>query len=300
MAKPSKSTNYLGNPNLKRSGVSANWTQDQVDEWMRCSGDQVYFIEKYMKIINVDEGLVSFNLRDYQKEMLDAMCNNRFSIIGTARQAGKSTTTCGALLHYIIFNADKTVAILANKGETAREILGKIQLAYQHLPKWIQHGVVEWNKGSFELENGSRVLAAATSSDSIRGYSINWLFIDECAHIENWDEFFTSTFPTISSGKTTKVTLVSTPKGLNHFYKLWKDSEENRNDYKRVLVTWHKIPGRDQKWKDMTLAAMGHDTDKFAQEHECIFGATRVTVRDTITGEIKDVTIEQLYIECEA
>jgi hypothetical protein len=262
---------YNGNPNLKRAGVEMEWTPELVAEWMKCAEDPVYFIETYMKIINVDEGLVSFKLRDYQKEMLDAMINERYTIIGTARQAGKSTTTCGFILHYIIFNQEKTVALLANKGDTAREILGKVQLAYQHLPKWLQHGVEEWNKGSFVLENGSRVIATATSSDNIRGFSINLLFIDEAAHIENWDEFFASVFPTISSGTSTKVVLVSTPKGLNHFYKIWKDSEEGRNSYKRVLVTWKRIPGRDEQWRLDTLAAMAFDADKFAQEHEVEF-----------------------------
>lgn len=258
---------YQGNINLKRAGIGVNWTPELVAEWLKCSKDPVYFIESYMKIIHIDHGLVSFKLRDYQLEMLDAMVNNRYTIIGTARQAGKSTTTCGYILWYILFHPEKTVALLANKGDTAREILTKIQLAYQHLPKWIQHGVVEWNKGSFVLENGSRVLATATSSDNIRGYTINLLFIDEAAHIENWDDFFASVFPTISSGQSSKTVLVSTPKGLNHFYKIWVDSIEGRNSYKRVMVTYDKIPGRDEKWKNETLAAMGFDQDKFAQEH---------------------------------
>ena len=258
---------YQGNALLKRAGVEIEWTEELVAEYIRCRDDPVYFIETYMKIVHIDLGLVPFKLRDYQLEMLDAMVNERYTIIGTARQAGKSTTTCGFILWYIIFNAEKTVALLANKGETAREIMGKIQLAYQHLPKWLQQGVGEWNKGSVELENGSRVIATATSADNIRGYTINLLFIDEAAHIENWEEFFASVFPTISSGQSSKVVLVSTPKGLNHFYKIWIDSIEGRNSYKRVLVTWDKIPGRDEKWRLDTLAAMGFDNDKFAQEH---------------------------------
>ena len=166
---------YNGNPNIKRSGISIEWTQDLIQEYMRCAQDVVYFTETYMKIINVDKGLVSFKLYDYQKRMLASMADNRYTIIATARQAGKSTTTCAFILWYIIFHPEKTVALLANKGETAREILGRVQLAYQHLPKWLQQGVVEWNKGSFELENNSRVLAGATSGDAIRGYSINLL-----------------------------------------------------------------------------------------------------------------------------
>jgi len=178
-----------------------------------------------------------------------------------------STTTCGFILWYILFNSEKVVALLANKGETAREILGKIQLAYQHLPKWLQQGVVEWNKGSFVLENNSRVIASATSSDNIRGFSINLLFIDEAAFIENWDAFFTSVYPTISSGLSTKVVLVSTPNGLNHFYQIWQNAHEGVNNYKPIKVTWDNVPGRDDNWKRDTLASMNFDTEKFEQEY---------------------------------
>lgn len=262
---------YQGNSLLKRSGIQINWTKELVEEYIKCSKNPIYFIETYMKIISIDDGLINFKLRDYQKEMICSMSDNRYTIIATARQAGKSTTTCGFILWYIIFHADKTVALLANKGETAREILGRVQLAYEHLPKWLQQGIVEFNKGSFLLENNSRVIAAATSASAIRGYSINLLFIDEAAHIFNWNEFFTSVFPTISSGSKSKIVLVSTPNGLNHFYKLWHDSEENRNSYNRIRVSWESVPGRDDSWKDETLAAMAYDYDKFRQEHEVEF-----------------------------
>jgi hypothetical protein len=258
---------YNGNANLKRANQDIDWTPDMVAEYVKCSQDPVYFTEKYMKIINVDKGLMNFELYDYQKDMLMSMADNRFTIIATARQAGKSTTTCAFILWYIIFNAEKTVALLANKGDTAREILGRVQLAYQHLPKWLQQGVKEWNKGSFELENDSRVIAAATSSDAIRGYSINLLFIDEAAFIDNWDEFFTSVYPTISSGTESKIVLVSTPNGLNHFYSIWKGAEETKNQYNPIKVLWYDVPGRDDKWKDDTLAAMNFDNQKFEQEY---------------------------------
>ena len=262
---------YLGNSNLKKSGISVDWTPELVQEYIRCSRDPVYFCETYMKIINVDEGLVPFNMYSYQKEMITSMADNRYTVITTARQTGKSTTTCGFILWYILFHGEKTVALLANKGDTAREILGKVQLAYEHLPKWLQQGVTEWNKGSFVLENNSRVIAAATSASAIRGYAINMLFIDEAAFIENWDEFFTSVFPTISSGKSTKIVLVSTPNGLNHFHKIWDDAEQERNNYNAIKVMWYDVPGRDQAWYDDTLSAMGGDLDKFAQEHGCEF-----------------------------
>ena len=258
---------YLGNPNLKRSGVSVQWTPELVQEYIKCKHDIVYFVKTYMKIININKGLINFIPYPYQEEMLKTMAAERYTVIATARQAGKSTTTCGFILWYIIFHADKTVALLANKGETAREILGRIQLAYQHLPKWLQQGVKEWNKGSFELENNSRVIAAATSSNNIRGFSINLLFIDEAAFIENWDEFFTSVYPTISSGTDSKIVLVSTPNGLNHFYQIWQNAAEKRNNYKPIKVMWHDVPGRDDNWKKDTIAAMNFDTEKFDQEY---------------------------------
>ncbi len=262
---------YLGNPLLKKANQSIEWTPELVEEYVKCSQDVVYFTENYMQIINVDEGLVPFKMYDYQKEMVKSFANNRNTIVTTARQAGKSTTTCAFILWYILFNKEVKVALLANKGDTAREILGRIQLAYQHLPKWLQQGIVEWNKGSLELENNSKVIASATSASGIRGHSINLLFIDEAAFIDNWDEFFTSVYPTISSGKETKMILVSTPNGMNHFHKTWVNAREGRNGYHNILVKWQDVPGRDEKWRQDTLASMNFDIEKFSQEYEAEF-----------------------------
>jgi len=262
---------YNGNINLKKENTPIEWTMDQLLEYRKCSLDPLYFTETYMKIIHVDYGLISFKLYDYQKTMMSAMFNNRDVIITTARQTGKSTTTCAYILWYILFHTEKTVALLANKGETAREILSKIKLGYQHLPKWMQQGISVWNEGSIDLENGSRVIACSTSSDAIRGYAINMLFIDEAAHIDNWDEFFTSTAPTISSGQTTKTILVSTPFGLNHFYKMFEEALRGDNDYIPIKVMWDQVPGRDDEWKRKTLSQMGGDVEKFEQEHCCSF-----------------------------
>jgi hypothetical protein len=262
---------FGGNILLKKINTAIEWTPELVEEYIRCSNDPIYFIETYVKIISVNEGLVSFKLYDYQKVMIRSFQENRFNIVTTARQSGKSTTTCGFILWYILFNKDKTVALLANKGDTAQEILGRIEFAYQHLPKWLQQGIKVWNKRSFELENNSRVLASATSADAIRGYSINLLFIDEAAFIDNWDEFFTSVFPTISSGTESKVVLVSTPNGLNHFYKTWVHALDGTNGYKAIKVHWTEVPGRDEKWKDETLASMNFDHEKFGQEYEVEF-----------------------------
>lgn len=287
---------YRGNTRLKRTGVAIEWTEERISEYVKCAEDPVYFTENYMRIINVDDGLVSFNLYDYQKDILRSFKDNRFTIITTARQAGKSTTTCAFILWYILFHSEKVVALLANKADVAREILGRVQLAYQYLPQWLQHGVKEWNKGSFVLENDSRVLAAATSSDSIRGYSINFLFIDECAHIENWDEFYTSTFPTISSGKTTKIGLVSTPCGLNHFYEIWENANKRsdgehlgKNGFYPIKVMWQQVPGRDEKWKEMTLAGMNFNYEKFRQEYENEFlGSSGTLIAGWKLQELKE------------
>jgi hypothetical protein len=262
---------YNGNVLLKRANQNIEWTPELIQEWVKCSEDPIYFIENHMKIITLNDGLQNFKPYPYQRDMIHSFVENRYTIVTTARQAGKSTTTCGFILWYIIFHADKTVALLANKGETAREILGRVQLAYQHLPQWLQQGIKEWNKGSFVLENNSRVIAAATSASAIRGYTINLLFIDEAAHIDNWDEFFTSVYPTISSGTDSKIVLVSTPNGLNHFYSTWVNAQEGRNGYNPILVNWEAVPGRDEKWKQNTLAGMNFDIEKFDQEMNCEF-----------------------------
>ena len=288
---------YNGNPLLKRSGVEVQWTPELIEEYVKCANNVEYFVETYMQIINVDKGLIPFKPYAYQKKMLRTMAKERYTIIATARQAGKSTTTCGFILWYILFHPEKTVALLANKGDTAREILGRIQLAYQHLPDWLQQGVTEWNKGSFELENNSRVIAAATSSDNIRGYSINLLFIDEASFVDNWDSFFTSVFPTITSGTETKVVLVSTPNGLNHFYKTWEGAKRGDNGYVPILVHWTDVPGRDEAWKQATLAGMNFDTEKFAQEYEVSFIGSSSTL---IAGwKLKELVHQHPIVENE-
>lgn len=269
---------YLGNPLLKKARKQIQWTPDMVQEFLRCSQDPIYFAERYIKIVHVDRGLIPIALYDYQKEIIDKLQNNRRVTVVTSRQAGKTTTAAAIILHYILFNEHKTVALLANKGDAAREILERIKLAYEALPNWLQSGVVEWNKGSIELENGCKVLAAATSSSAIRGKSISLLYIDEAAFVENWDEFFASVFPTISSGETTKILFTSTPNGLNHFYKTCEGAKSGTNGYAFVEVPWQQVPGRGEEWRKETLAAMDFDIEKFAQEFECTFQGSSGTL----------------------
>lgn len=262
---------YNGNVNIKRKGMTIEFNQEMVAEYLKCAKDATYFSEKYIKIVHVDHGLIPIKMYDYQKDIVEAITNNRRVTVNTSRQAGKTTTAVAVILHYVLFNDHKTVALLANKGDAAREILDRIKIAYEALPKWMQQGVIEWNKGSVEFENGCKIIAGATSSSAIRGKSISFLYIDETAFVENWDEFFASVFPTISSGQTTKILFTSTPNGLNHFYKTCEGAKEGRNGYIFIEVPWQKVPGRDDRWKDETLAAMDHDYQKFSQEFECQF-----------------------------
>jgi len=246
---------YRDNPLLKKVGVEHQYTEEQVQEYIKCSKDPVYFCINYIKIVNVDEGLMSFRMWDFQKEMINLFKDNRFVITKCPRQVGKTTTTVGYLLWATIFTDAQNVAVLANKGALARDILAKYQLAYENLPQWLQQGVVTWNKGNVELENGSKVIAASTSSSAIRGGSFNIVFLDEFAFVPNniANEFFNSVYPVISSGKTSKIIIVSTPNGMNLFYKLWMDSLEKRNDYKNFEIHWSMVPGRDEKWKEETI-----------------------------------------------
>lgn len=260
---------YNGNPLLKKARKKIAWTQEQVQEWLKCANDPIYFAEKYIKIVHVDRGFIPIVLYDYQKEIIEKLQNNRRVTVVTSRQAGKTTTAAAIILHYILFNDHKTVALLANKGDAAREILERVKNAYEALPDWLQQGVEEWNKGSISLENGCKVIAAATSSSAIRGKSISLLYIDEAAFVDNWDEFFASVFPTISSGETTKILFTSTPNGLNHFYKTCMGAKEGTNGYQYVEVPWQQVPGRGEEWRKETLAAMDFDHEKFAQEFEC-------------------------------
>ena len=262
---------YLGNQNIKGKGAKMQFTPEMIQEWLKCAKDPIYFSENYIKIVHVDHGLIPMRMYDYQKEIVEAITHNRRVTVNTSRQAGKTTTAVAVILHYVLFNDHKTCALLANKGDSAREILDRIKIAYESLPKWMQQGVIEWNKGSVEFENGCKVIAGSTSSSAIRGKSISFLYIDETAFVENWDEFFASVFPTISSGKTTKILFTSTPKGLNHFYKTCEGAKTNKNGYIYIEVPWHKVPGRDAAWKKETLEGMDFDLEKFAQEFECAF-----------------------------
>ena len=262
---------YKGSPNLKAANVQIQFTPEQIEEWLKCKDDPVYFTKNYIKIVSLDEGLVPFKMWDFQENMIRRFHENRFNIAKLPRQTGKSTTVVSYLLHYALFNDNVNIGILANKLSTSRELLGRLQLAYENLPQWMQQGIVSWNKGSLELENGSKIMAASTSSSAVRGMSFNIIFLDEFAFVPTHiaEQFFSSVYPTISSGKSTKVIIISTPNGMNMFYKLWHDAERGKNQYITTEVHWSQVPGRDAKWKEQTIA--NTSLRQFTQEFECEF-----------------------------
>jgi hypothetical protein len=262
---------YLGNPNLKKIAEEIEWTPELLKEYMKCAQDPIYFAKNYIKIVHVDKGLVPFEMYTYQENITRKITDNRRVAVLTARQSGKTTTAMAVILHYILFNEFKTVAILANKGDAAREVMARVKLAFEALPKWLQQGVEEWNKGNIALENGCQVLAGTTSSSAIRGKSVNFLYLDEVAFIEGYDEFFASVYPTISSGESTKLLMTSTPNGLNHFWKTCKGAKEGTNGYEYEEVMWNDVPGRDESWRKETIEALDHDEEKFNQEYCCQF-----------------------------
>lgn len=260
---------YLNKPDLPSTAARRQFTKKQLLEIQRCRDDIEYFAETYFTIVDVDIGKMLIPLYPYQKKLIKKFQNNRFNIVTQSRQSGKTTAVTVYILHYMLFNKDKRIAILANKGSTARKILGRIKLAYSILPNFLKEAVVEWNKGSVELGNGTRVEATATSAGSISGDSVSLLFIDEVAKIENWEEFYASTYPTISSGKETKIIMVSTAKGLNHYYHLWKKALDGVSGFVPTEVSWEEVPGRDEAWKAEQIANTSED--QFLQEHCNIF-----------------------------
>ena len=262
---------YLGNPNLKKANTQTEFSVEQVQEFIKCKQDPIYFARNYIKIVSLDEGLVPFKMYDFQEKLISNFHEQRFNICKMPRQTGKSTTCVAYLLHYIVFNDSVNVGILANKAATARELLGRLQTAYENLPKWMQQGILSWNKGSMELENGSKILAASTSASAVRGMSFNIIFLDEFAFVPNHiaEAFFSSVYPTITSGKSTKVIMVSTPCGMNHFYRYWHDAQRGKNEYTATEVHWSEVPGRDAKWKEQTIKNTSEQ--QFKVEFECEF-----------------------------
>ena len=270
---------YLGNNNVKRDGVIQGWSEETIQEYIKCMQDPTYFARTYCKIISLDKGLVNFKLYPYQDKMFNHFNDNRFSIVLACRQSGKSISSVAYLLWYAVFHSEKTIAILANKGATAREMLARITLMLENLPYFLQPGTKALNKGSIEFSNNSRIIAAATSGSSIRGMSVSLLYLDEFAFVERAAEFYTSTYPVISSGKETKVIITSTANGIgNMFYTIWQGAIQKTNQFASFRVDWWDVPGRDEKWKLETIS----NTSQLQFDQE--FGNTFFGTGDTLIG----------------
>ena len=272
-------THYLGNINVKKDGVEEDWSQEKVAEYAKCMQDPAYFARTYVKIINLNDGLVPFDLYPYQEQMFKHFNDSRFSVVLACRQSGKSISSLAYLLWYAIFTPEQTVAILANRGATSREMLGRITLMMENLPFYLQPGCKTLNKTSIEFSNNSRIIAETTSSSSIRGYSVNLLMLDEFAFVEKASEFYTSTYPVISSGKESKVIITSTANGIgNQFHKIWQGAVQGVNEYKPFRVDWWDVPGRDEEWKQQTIA----NTSELQFDQE--FGNTFFGTGQTLIG----------------
>ena len=249
-----RETNYLGNPNVRGADVEHPWTKEELKEYKKCLDDPKYFATKYCKVIHLDKGLIPFDLYKYQEEMFDSFTANRFNIVLACRQSGKSIAVVAYLLWYAIFKGEQVVGVLANKNAIAREMLARITLMLENLPFFLQPGCTALNKGSIGFSNNSRIIAAATSSSSIRGMSLNLVYLDEFAFVDNAAEFYTSTYPVISSGKTSKIIITSTANGIgNMFHKLYEGAVQGTNEFTATRVDWWDVPGRDAEWKKMTI-----------------------------------------------
>ena len=276
---------YLGNTLIKRAGVESQYTKEELEEYMKCSQDPCHFIETYTQIISLDEGMVPFKLRGYQDKLIEHYNSNRFNVVLASRQSGKSITSCAYLLWFLLFHPEVTVAVLANKGAIAREMIARIVTMLESVPFFLQPGVKILNKGSIEFANDSKVVAAATSSSSIRGMSINLLYLDEFAFVDDADTFYTATYPVITSGNDSKVIITSTANGVgNMFHRIYESAVHEQSEYKHFIINWYDVPGRDEEWKKETIANTSEA--QFEQEYGNSFLGTGNTLinSDTLLG----------------
>ena len=276
---------YNGNSSLKRIGIDFSYSEEQVLEIAKCVKDPIYFIDNYCYIVTLDHGIQPFKLYDCQKKKIKLIHDNRKVILMEGRQQGKTTSAAAYILWYTLFQDNKSVAVLANKSATAREIMSRYQLMFEYLPPWMQQGIKTWNKGDIELENGSIVFTSATTAAGIRGKSVNLLYIDEAAIIPNTvaDAFFTAVYPVISAGQTTKILITSTPLGYNHFWKFWNDAVNKNNDFVPMYIPYWEIPGRDEKWALEQKRQLGDL--KYNQEVLCKFLGSSLTLINSDTIE---------------
>jgi hypothetical protein len=294
----SKHVGYNGNPKLRRAFIQIAMTQEQIDEYDKCRKDPIYFIRNYVKIIALGKGIVPFDLYSFQENMVHTFNDNRFVICKIPRQSGKSITTIAYMLWLVLFNENFNMAIVAHKGPAANSLLGRLKLAYENLPLWLQHGIIEWNKGNIELENGSQIGAFATTADGLRSGSYDLVLLDEFAFVPNniADAFFTSTYPVITAGTETKIFIISTPKGMNHYYTAWTRAIKGKSEYIPIEVHWSAVPGRDEKWKEETIR--NTSPEQFKQEFETEFlGSSATLINPSKIAQLIELSKDPISIE---
>ena len=236
---------------LRKSGITFKMTEDEIQEYIKCKLDIHYFAEKYCKIKTEDGSVQNIRLRDYQKDILDLYSKNRFSILMGSRQIGKTINSAITMLHYVTFNNDKNIMIVANIASTTGEIIDKIKSIYQQLPFFLKVGLKNWNQRTIIFENGCRIKSAARSKTPAIGFTIDFLYLDEFAHIPSniIEPYYTAVFPVVSAVENSKIVITSTPNGMNLFYKLLNDAERPdgdplKNNYRAKRVYWYQVPGR--------------------------------------------------------
>lgn len=282
---------FNGIPNLRDANEPVKLDLDKLREIKKCALDPIYFIRNYVYINTKDNGMQLFDLYDFQEAAIRRFLKYRFNINKWSRQVGKSTIVRGFILWWGIFHKDQLIAMIGNKLSLAKEQMQQLRDSYSRLPVWLQPGVKLWNKTSIQFSNNSRIIVSSSSPDNIRGFSINLLYLDEFAFLRPnlATEFIASVMPSISSGKTTRCIITSTPNGMNHFYEMWQTSLElpqaeaeydkgNNNLYVRSVVTWDQVPGRTQVWADSEKLKIGDQ--RFRQEYECEFVGSGITLID--------------------
>lgn len=293
-------TRYMRLKNLRRANIKTQYTPEMIAEWKRCRKDIVYFAETYCAITHIDYGTIKVQLRDYQKDMLKIMHENRMSAHKLSRQLGKTTAVAIFLAHYVCFNKDKAVGILAHKGSMAVEVLERTKQAIELLPDFLQPGIVEWNKKSIVLENGSSIGAYASSPDAVRGNSFSFIYIDECAFIQNWTDCFLAIQPVISSGRESKMIMTTTPNGLNHFYDIWQSAIDGKSGYVPYEAVWHSVKERlynkadifDDGYEWSSQAIAGSNLEQFLQEHNAeFFGSSGTLIRATTLSRLSFIDV---------
>jgi hypothetical protein len=293
-------TRYMRLKNLRRANIKTQYTPEMIAEWKRCRKDIVYFAETYCAITHIDYGTIKVQLRDYQKDMLKIMHENRMSAHKLSRQLGKTTAVAIFLAHYVCFNKDKAVGILAHKGSMAVEVLERTKQAIELLPDFLQPGIVEWNKKSIVLENGSSIGAYASSPDAVRGNSFSFIYIDECAFIQNWTDCFLAIQPVISSGRESKMIMTTTPNGLNHFYDIWQSAIDGKSGYVPYEAVWHSVKERlynkadifDDGYEWSSQAIAGSSLEQFLQEHNAeFFGSSGTLIRATTLSRLSFIDV---------